>query len=366
MSVPTRVGLVGANTTRGGWAIQAHVPAIAGTPGLELAAVATSRIESARTAAAELGAPAFHTNAADLAADPTVDLVVVGVNVRAHAEVVRAALAAGKPVLCEWPLTLTAEGAAELTAEAAAAGVPGLVGLQARMAPAVRHARQLLDNGYLGDLLSVSLRGSSPMPGAAIIPEAFAWHLEVENGITVLNIPTMHALDALCTLSGEVDVVAAEVLVSQPEVTLATTGQRVRRTADDTVALLARTPDGVSVDVRMQGGSQVAVHSSIEMRGTDGILVVETVTPSQFQSAPLRLRGTREATGSPTEVDLPPSLVEQVPPSLRGGHVENLAHLYAALRDSWGGDPAASGLADFAHATGRHRLVESVRTLATT
>jgi predicted dehydrogenase len=64
-----------------------------------------------------------------------VDVVVITVKVPAHAQLVQAALAAGKHVYCEWPLARTTEEAESLVALARAAGVRHTIGLQARHAP---------------------------------------------------------------------------------------------------------------------------------------------------------------------------------------------------------------------------------------
>src|SRR4051812_27273034 len=131
-----RVGIIGASPERG-WAAAAHVPALRALPQYELTAVGTSRPESAREAARAFGAAHAFTDARRLAEHPEVDLVVVTVKVRAHAELVGAALAAGKHVYCEWPLGLTTAEAEHLAASARTAGVHDAIGLQARYAPAI-------------------------------------------------------------------------------------------------------------------------------------------------------------------------------------------------------------------------------------
>jgi predicted dehydrogenase len=101
------VGIIGANPERG-WASRAHVPAIQASPAFRLAAVATTRAHSARQARELFGADHAFTDAASIAQDPDVDVVVATVKVPAHVELVRTALEAGKHVYCEWPLTRTA------------------------------------------------------------------------------------------------------------------------------------------------------------------------------------------------------------------------------------------------------------------
>jgi predicted dehydrogenase len=79
------------------------------TPGAALAAVGSRSRESAESFARDLGDQdtRAHGSYADLVADPGVDVVYVASPHSHHLEHARLAFAAGKPVLCEKPLTLT-------------------------------------------------------------------------------------------------------------------------------------------------------------------------------------------------------------------------------------------------------------------
>lgn len=99
---PIRVGIIGADT-KASWAGASHVPALAAQPEFRLAAVATRREESARSAAETFGADQWFADPMELIRDPDIDLVTVAVKVPAHRELVLAALAAGKAVYCEAP-----------------------------------------------------------------------------------------------------------------------------------------------------------------------------------------------------------------------------------------------------------------------
>ena len=99
---PIGVGIIGASPGTG-WAAATHVPALRALPQYDLRAVATSRAESARRAAAEWDVDAFD-DPRQLIAHPGVDLIVVAVKVPDHHELVTQALAAGKMVFSEWPL----------------------------------------------------------------------------------------------------------------------------------------------------------------------------------------------------------------------------------------------------------------------
>ncbi len=140
-----RVGIVGA----GGWAGASHLPALAALDGYEVTAVATTNQASADKVAAAHGVPLAFADAGTLAAHPDVDLVVVSVKASGHAQVIRAALEAGKHVLSEWPLGVDAAEAQDLARAAGAAGVVHAVNLQGYQSPDARYvaagARRLPD-----------------------------------------------------------------------------------------------------------------------------------------------------------------------------------------------------------------------------
>jgi predicted dehydrogenase len=143
------IGIIGESPLNPGWAVNAHILALKALPDYELRAVSTSRRESAEAVSKAFGVAASFDNHRDLIDHPGVDLVVVTVTVPQHHELVSAALDAGKMVFCEWPLGNGLAEALDLTARAEAAGVRTAVGLQARFASAIRHARELIVDGYM-------------------------------------------------------------------------------------------------------------------------------------------------------------------------------------------------------------------------
>ena len=99
-----------------------------------------------------------------MAARPEVDLVVVAVKTPDHYAAVNAALPAGKRVYCEWPLGNGLAEAEQLAALAKSKGLLTFVGLQARAAPIIRCARQLVADGYVGEIVSSRMHGSYSLP----------------------------------------------------------------------------------------------------------------------------------------------------------------------------------------------------------
>ena len=177
-SEPIGVGVIGASVNNPGWAMTAHIPAIKALPDFELRVVSTSNKVSADTAARIFSVPGYD-NPDQLIADPGVDLVVVAVRVAFHHALTAAALDAGKMVFTEWPLAQTLREAEDLVIRVENAGVRTMVGLQARFAPAVEHARNLVAQGYIGNVLATNLIGTGMIWGDQI-PGSYAYVLDAD------------------------------------------------------------------------------------------------------------------------------------------------------------------------------------------
>jgi predicted dehydrogenase len=120
------------------------------TPGAVVAAVGSRSPESAAAFAHDLGTAETRVHASydELVADPDIDVVYVASPHSHHLEHARLALAAGKPVLCEKPLTLTrAEGEALF---AAAGDLFCMEAMWMACHPLVRHLREQMAAGRLG------------------------------------------------------------------------------------------------------------------------------------------------------------------------------------------------------------------------
>ena len=151
-----RVGLVGA----GNWAFHGHLRVLDLLPDYEVVAVYARRREAAEKAAQRYGIQHIAESIADLVALPDVDVVIVLTTAPQHEEAVSAAIAAGKHVYCEWPLTISTQRAEKIERLVRDAGIRHVVGLQRRLAPHNRYVRELLAQGYVGRVRSVRMHVS--------------------------------------------------------------------------------------------------------------------------------------------------------------------------------------------------------------
>lgn len=137
------------------WAVQ-NLPFFYGTLPFHTVTqgVCTTTPEKSRRIAEEFGIPIATANEDDLIGNPDIDIIDVCTPNNCHYQTVKKALSAGKSVLCEKPLCLTREQADELAAlEKASGKTCGMVFNNRWLAPVMR-AKQLIDEGRLGDLIS--------------------------------------------------------------------------------------------------------------------------------------------------------------------------------------------------------------------
>ncbi len=119
-------------------------------PGAIKAAVCSRDQTRAQAFADRHGIAAAHDSGAAFVADPTVDIVYIASPHTAHAEQALAGIAAGKPVLIEKPIAMTAHEARMIGEAAQAAGVFAMEALWARFLPGMAHAKAMIDEGRLG------------------------------------------------------------------------------------------------------------------------------------------------------------------------------------------------------------------------
>jgi predicted dehydrogenase len=131
-----------------------------------------------------------------------------------HAEPTIAAARAGKHVVCEKPLGMTAEESYEMWQEAERAGVHHLSGFNYRFVPAVRLARELLEAGELGDVVHFRARYLQSWGWEA---DESVWRFDrAQAGTGAIGDLGTHIIDIARYLVGEIASVSALVRTIVP------------------------------------------------------------------------------------------------------------------------------------------------------
>ena len=130
-----------------------HIPEYAENPDAKLVGFYDINQQRAEELAKKYGAKAF-ASVKDLLADENIDAVSICVANHAHAEVTIKALEAGKDVLCEKPMATTMEDCEAMVATAKKTGKKLMIGQNQRLAKAHAKAKKLIDEGWIGNVLT--------------------------------------------------------------------------------------------------------------------------------------------------------------------------------------------------------------------
>jgi predicted dehydrogenase len=270
--------------------------ALAAVPGARLAAVFARDAAKGRAYAEQWrrdGEPArVTTDLADLLADPSVHAVYIATPHSNHGEYIRAALLAGKPVLCEKPLVTSLEEGQELIALAREKGVFLMEALWTRFLPAYDLAAKLLREGAIGELRamvsSFCFTGPADLTHRCWNPALAGgslWDIGIYN-LAVTRWVLQQMNDGVCPEPLQIDVAA----------TLAATG------VDASVTATFHFPGGVtsqfrcgfdasSVNAFEVIGSQAGLRFPTDFWGSEVVELVTRKAPAQRFDAPHVING---------------------------------------------------------------------------
>ncbi|EMA59664.1 D-xylose 1-dehydrogenase Gfo6 [Halorubrum lipolyticum] len=162
----------------GWWTLDVALPAIADSDLGEVTVLVSSSTEKAERAAADndvdrgISYDEFH----DSVASDEYDALYVGTPNALHLDYVETAADLGTPVLCEKPMESTVERAERMVEACEAADVPLMIAYRMHTDPAVRRARELIADGFLGE--PVSVYGHNTQPILEMNPDPDQWRLD--------------------------------------------------------------------------------------------------------------------------------------------------------------------------------------------
>ncbi|CZT14413.1 related to transcription co-repressor GAL80 [Ramularia collo-cygni] len=261
---PVRVAIIGlSQSAKTSWASVAHLPYLLSDRGREryqIKALLNSSVEAAQRAIEFYKLPSntkAYGSPAELAADKDIDLVVCTTRVDVHYDTIKPSVEAGKAVFVEWPLAENAMRAEELSKLAKQSGSETIIGLQARVAPAVATLKNLLHGGELGKVLSSSVQAFTPMGNRSSISEGLGYFLDKKVGGNPITIAFGHMIDFVHSALGEYVTSNSHVQIQRPH-------QRIvnRKTGDER-PYISDVPDLVSVHGTLQSSSIVAAGASL-------------------------------------------------------------------------------------------------------
>ena len=328
MTNKIRLGFVGANVNAT-WASQSHFPALLSSPDVELTAVCTTRPESAEEARQAFGAKlAFH-DFREMATSPEIDAVAVVVRVPSHYGPTKAAIEAGKHVLTEWPLGQNTAEAVELANLAREKGVQTVVGLQSRVSPALLFVKELLETGYVGEVISCHV--TTMRAGALERPSSDTWQRDITQGANTLTIANGHVIDALRFVAGDFARVACMVSTQAGQWYETDTQQYVDVTSPDNVRVSGQLESGAAVSVHVGAIPWAGTGFRMEIYGREGTLITTGSVSSQ-RGEMLRVQGA-QGSNELQDMDIPERFV-YVPSDFPQGDPFNVGQLYTLFAEA--------------------------------
>jgi predicted dehydrogenase len=260
-----RVGIVGV-----GWGTIVHAPAFQAVDGYEVVALCSRTPEKVAKAAESLGITDTSNDWESFVRRDDLDLISVTPPVTLHRDVAVAALEAGKHVLCEKPLALTASECEEMVAAARKAGTQTATCFELRWTAERSKVRALVSDGVVGRpyFVRLSQSGSYWHPSRK---NQNLWMYDVDAGGGYLMGMLAHDIDFVASLFGRPVEVCADVRTMVPTRPLPD-GGTLDVTADDTTVLILRLETGA---LALINASVVGVHASgasFDAFGVDGTI----------------------------------------------------------------------------------------------
>lgn len=251
-------GLIGASTI----ASQYVIDAIRAQPGNNIANVLSSNSERGAAYADKHGIPNSTTSLDELLGDASIDAVYISTTNEKHMPQALAAIAAGKHVMCEKPLAMTAADAAKMVRAADDAGAVFATNHHLRNAGSHIKIKELIGSGKLGKVLSIRVFHAVYLP-----PHLQGWRIDnpAAGGGVIPDI-TVHDADTVRFYLDEDprDVVAIDSTGAM--------GQGV----EDSVMSVWMMPSGVMVQTH-ESFTHAYAGSGIEVHGTEGSVVARNV-----------------------------------------------------------------------------------------
>jgi len=348
-----RIADVGAAVIGTGFIGTVHVEALRRI-GVQVRGVLGSTPERGAARATTLGVPRAYDDLADLLRDPLVEVVHVTSPNDLHLPQTLAILAAGRHVVCEKPLAMSAAESRQLVDAAAASGLVNAANFNIRYYPLNQHAHDLVTGGGIGDVRLVTGRYFQDW---LLLESDWNWRLQPERGGALRAVGDIgsHWLDLMAFVTGERIVAVMAELATFIEARHQPTGPVETFSTDrasETVTRAIATEDAATILLRFENGARGAVSISqisagrknslqYEIDGAASSVAWDSEQPDQIWLGH-RERANEILIKNPALMG--PS--GQAAAALPGGHVEGFgdtfaAHFRAVYADVVAGGPSS-------------------------
>jgi len=270
-------------------------PALRDLENCELVAVSRADAARAEEFAKEFGAKRWHADWRELLEDPEVEAVYVATPVHLHAEQAIAAAAAGKHVLCEKPMALTAAECGRMNAAAEANGVRLGVAYYRRFYPAVERVRAILESGEIGVPVVAQMNAFERFDPAPDNPRRWLLSRRRSGGGPMFDFGC-HRIEVLVNLLGDVTAVKA------------LTGNALfEREVEDTACALLQFGQGAQGVISVTHAAREP-QDTLEIFGSEGSVLCEVLNEGRLR---VRTKNGERFESHPPHANLHLPLIEE-------------------------------------------------------
>lgn len=246
-----------------------HIPELIANPSAEIVGYYNPTTSRAEEMAAKYGGKVYPTVDA-LLADAEIDAVVISLANQAHAATTIKALQSGKAVLCEKPMATTLEECEQMVAASKSAQKPLMIAQNQRLTQAHRQARQMIEDGRIGRVLTFRTTFGHGGPETwSINPGKGTWFFNKEKAaMGAMADLGIHKTDLIQYLLGQ-NVVSVKAEITTLDKTDAE-GQLIG--VDDNAICIYRLEDGTIGTMTVSWTYYGAEDNSTVIYGTQGIM----------------------------------------------------------------------------------------------
>ncbi|PZC48662.1 MAG: myo-inositol 2-dehydrogenase / D-chiro-inositol 1-dehydrogenase [Chloroflexi bacterium] len=259
-----RVGVIGV-----GFGATVQIPGFQ-SEGWDVVAVCSRRQERASKTAADFSIPHVYTDYQQMVERDDLDAISIVTPNSLHLPMTKAALQAGKHVLCDKPMAMDQSEAKEMLDIALETGLTAMIAHEFRFAPQRAYMKELLNEGFIGDFRLAALE---LLQGPRTVQDTkpVGWASDPTQGGGFMVALGSHFIDALRHLLGEITGVSGTLAILDPD-RIDDSGALVRSEADDAFSFTASFAQGGQATMTGTREAPFGEGAKFKIYGSDGAL----------------------------------------------------------------------------------------------
>jgi predicted dehydrogenase len=254
-----------------------HSEAIRRLGHVDIAAVVAHTADEAKAFGNAIGVDRATDDYKEVLSDPAIEAVHICTPNALHYPMSKAALEAGKAVLCEKPLSMSVAEAEDMVKLAESKGLANCVNHNLRFYPVVQHIRRMIENGDLGDVLVVQGTYSQDW---LLYDTDYNWRIEkpANGALRVVGDIGSHWMDLVQHLTGlKITALCADLNIVHK------TRKRPKKAIQTFAGKTLRPEDYDQVRIETEDFGAVLVHLGDRARGAYTVSQVNAGCKNRFQ-----------------------------------------------------------------------------------